>query len=174
MMINLQTTFTGVHPAGSEKKTMQIHFRQNIAPLATVMMMVGVAVFSGCEKKPEVYTSRADDPAYKKMLEQTRANQAKLANVRSRVVAQVEDFITRAREALPPNATDEQVLAELDGNPKKYPGWKPMKEALAKSEENIKGEMSKAQQIVRERILKEAADRKAVAKGQAVGKSATK
>ncbi len=143
---------------------MRKQFGQSIAPFATVAMMIVLTAFVGCEKKSEVYATRGDDPAYRKALKETRVRQGEKVGVRDRVVSQMQELVARARAALPKNATDEQVKAELDGNPQKYPGWKALSAALAKTDADLEAEMAKARNTVRARILKEAADRKAAAK----------
>ncbi|MGN0847891.1 MAG: hypothetical protein ACI4RA_10980 [Kiritimatiellia bacterium] len=143
---------------------------QSIAPFATVAMMLVFTAFTGCEKKPEVYTTRGADPQYKEALRQTRIRQNEKGDVRVRVVAQMKELAERARAALPQGATDEQIKAELEGNPQKYPGWSALSAALAKTDAELKAEMANARKTVRERIFKEAADRKAVAEGRAVAK----
>lgn len=150
---------------------MNTWFKQSIAPFATVAMMLGIAALCGCEKKPEVYTSRGEDPAYQDALKQTRVRQNQQAAVRARVVPQMEELVARARAALPKGATDEQVKAELEANPGKYPGWKSLSAALAKANAELEKEMGNARATVRARILKEAADRKAVAEGRAAEKA---
>ena len=143
---------------------------QSIAPLATVAMMFGLTALCGCEKKAEVYTTRGEDPSYQEALKQARVQQNAKSAVRARVVSQMQELIERARAALPKGASDEQVRAEIEGNPEKYPGWKALSAALTKANAGIEKEMAGARDVVRARILKEAADRKAVAEGRAVEK----
>ncbi len=151
---------------------MQKCLKQSIAPFATVAMTLVFAAFVGCEKKPEVYTTRGEDPAYQAALRESRARQNEKAGVRARLVTQMQELVTRARAALPKDATEEQVRAELEGNPQKYPGWKALSAALTKTDAEFQAEMAKARDTVRARILKEAADRKAVAEGRAAEKKA--
>ena len=91
---------------------------QSLAPFATVAVVVGIAAFCGCEKKPEVYTARGEDPVYRKTLHETRTRQNEQAAVRARIEPQLKELVARARAALPKDATDEQVRAELEANPK--------------------------------------------------------
>lgn len=144
---------------------------QSLAPFATVAVVVGIAAFCGCEKKPEVYTVRGEDPVYRKTLHETRMRQNEQAAVRARIEPQLKELVARARAALPKDATDEQVRAELEAHPEKYPGWKALSDALAKANANLEQEMARARATVRARILKEAADRRAVAEGRATDKS---
>lgn len=143
-----------------------------LTPLATVALMLVFAALTGCEKKPEVYTTRGEDPAYQKELEGTVASQKLLARRETKIAAQIARLEARARAALPEGATPEQVRAELDANPAKYPGWKDLSAESAKVEKAVEAELAEARRIVRRRIEKEAADRKAVAKGEAVAKPA--
>lgn len=144
---------------------------QSLAPFATVAVVVGIAAFCGCEKKPEVYTVRGEDPVYRKTLHETRMRQNEQAAVRARIEPQLKELAARARAALPKDATDEQVRAELEAHPERYPGWKALSDALAKANANLEQEMARARATVRARILKEAADRRAVAEGRATDKS---
>lgn len=144
---------------------------QSLAPFATVAVVVGIAAFCGCEKKPEVYTVRGEDPVYRKTLHETRTRQNEQAAVRARIEPQLKELIARARAALPKDATDEQVRAELEAHPERYPGWKALSGALAKANANLEQEMARARATVRARILKEAADCRAVAEGRATDKS---
>lgn len=162
----------GVHLSGIDKK-MRNWLVQSIAPFATVAMILGSAAFSGCEKKPEVYTARGNDPVYQKALQESHANQNKISRVREKIASQMEELVSRARAVLPADATDDQVRQELESNPAKYPGWKALSSALAKANADLEKQMGNARATVRARILKEAADRKAVAEGRAVEKAST-
>ncbi len=149
---------------------------QSLAPFATVAVVVGIAAFCGCEKKPcekkpEVYTVRGEDPVYQNALRETRMRQNEQAAVRARIEPQLQELVARARAALPKDATDEQVRAELEAHPERYPGWKALSSALVKANAKLEQEMARARATVRARILKEAADRRAVAEGRATDKS---
>lgn len=144
---------------------------QSIAPFATVAMIVGSMAFSGCERKPEVYQNRGNDPEYQKTLKGAHAQQTAVAKTRHRIAAQMQELVDRARAALPKDATDEQVRAELESNPGKYPGWKALSSALAKANADLEKKMGDARATVRARILKEANDRRAVAEGRASEKA---
>ena len=74
-------------------------------------------------------------------------------------------MLERARAALGAEATDEQVIAELDAHPAKYPGWRELKEQLEQAERDRKQAYLKTREIVRARILKEAADARKSAAG---------
>ena len=144
---------------------------ENIVPFATVTMMIACVALCGCERKPEVYTSRGEDPEYRKALEESHARQNATAKTRNRIVTQMEELVARARATLPKDATDEQVKAELESNPGKYPGWKALSAALAKANADLERQMGNVRATVRARILKEASDRKAVAEGRAAEKA---
>lgn len=134
-------------------------------------MMLAYAALCGCERKPEVYASRGKDPEYQKALKQAHAQQNAVARTRNRISAQMEELVSRARAALPEDATDEQVRTELESNPGKYPGWKALSSALAKANADLERQMGTARETVRARILKEAKDRKAIAEGRAAEKA---
>ena len=78
----------------------------------------------------------------------------------------------RARRALGENATDEQIKAELDGNPAKYAGWRQLTIAYAKANARAEKELADVRGIVRRRIEKEAADQRTVAAGKTAAASA--
>ena len=131
---------------------------QSIAPLATVAMMVGYATLCGCDKKPDkpdAALARANDPVYQKALQQTVSKQTGIVARRERIIKEMQTFVSKARAALPKDATDVQVKAELDNNPKKYPGWDMLSEAIKKANTDLENEMTNARNTVRARILKE-------------------
>ena len=139
-----------------------------LTPFATVVLMLVFMVLMGCNNKPKVYTDRSKDPSYEKELKGTAARQQSLAQSHAKISAQIERLQARARAALPEGASDAQVKAELDGHPEKYPGWKTLSASLTDVNASMEKELANARSIVRRRIQKEAADRKAVAEGKAV------
>jgi len=159
-----------------EKKKEQI-----LAPLVAVVFLLAFAAFDGCERKPDeavpqgsggnasnqVYVSRVDDPAYRKALKDEVARQKRTAMALAKIKRQMDDLKERARVKLGKDATEEQIKAELDGNPAKYAGWKLLVDAYAKANAKMEKELADVRGIVRRRILKEAADQKAVAEGKA-------
>lgn len=153
-----------------QDENMKQWLAKSVAPLLAGTAVCGFAVLCGCEKKREVYTVRGKDPAYQKELHATTARQNAKAAVLARLEPQLESLVARARDALPKGATDEAVRAELDAHPEKYPGWKALSAAKAKANADLEREMARARATVRARILKEAADRKAVAEGRAAEK----
>ena len=145
--------------------------RQTIcAPLAAVSFALVLAVLTGCDGRPEVYAQRKADPSYRKDLEASVAQQkrtnASLATVRS----QMDRLEARARAVLPAGATPEQVKAELDANPAKYPGWQTLSARFEQLSRDKEKELADVRRLVRERIVKEAKDQKALAKGEARAK----
>jgi hypothetical protein len=85
----------------------------------------------------------------------------------AKIKRQMDDLKERARAKLGKDATEEQIKAELDGNPAKYAGWKLLVDAYAKANAKMEKELADVRGIVRRRIEKEAADQKAVAEGKA-------
>ena len=65
----------------------------------------------------------------------------------------------RAKKELPADATDEQVLAEIENNPRKYPAWRELVTALENNEEELKRNNAAAQATVRRRVLREVAEK---------------
>ncbi len=150
-----------------EKKRLQI-----LAPLAAVACLLAFAAFEGCERKPEVNVSRGSDPAYTKELKEQAAQQARTAAALAKITRQMDMLKARARRALGENATDEQIKAELDGNPAKYAGWRQLTIAYAKANARAEKELADVRGIVRRRIEKEAADQRTVAAGKTAAASA--
>ena len=131
------------------------------------------ACFVGCERKeaasPEPpapvvsnapakqAASRLDDAAYQAKLQDRLAVQRRTREERRTILSQIAQLRARAKKALPENATEAQVTAELEGNPRRYPGWYELNEALGKNDEKIKRDETATYTMVRRRILREAA-----------------
>lgn len=145
---------------------------RGFTPLPAAVLMLLFAVFAGCERKPEVYTVRGRDPVYQQELKEQIDRQKRTAKSKAKIQAQIARLEGRAKAVLPPGATAEQITAEMDAHPEKYPGWKTLSAALAEAIADEEKELADARRVVRQRIQKEAADRKAVEKGEAVAKSA--
>ena len=101
--------------------------------------------------------SRLDDAAYQANLQNRLAVQRHTQEERQMIQAQMARLRARARKALPADATDEQVTAELEGNPRRYPGWREMNESLVKNGEKAKRDEAATYTMVRRRVLREAA-----------------
>ncbi len=139
-----------------------------ITPLLAVLAMLAVAMFSGCsDDKPEVIVDRSQDKTYHEALAQTRAEQKKIAVRNANTTANMQRLIERARKALPAGATDEQVKAELENNPNKYPGWKRLYKRSLENKEKLEKNLADARAKVRARIQQEMADKKSVEEGRA-------
>ena len=102
--------------------------------------------------------SRTNDTAYQSQLKDHLAAQRNANVERERILVRMEQVRERARKALPQGATDEQVTAELENNPRKDPSWGELVVALKKNAEEIKGNKVAAQATVRRRILREVAE----------------
>ena len=136
-------------------------------------VLCACACFVGCERKEAVspeppapaasnapakqVASRLDDAAYQAQVTNHIAAQRRTNVARDRIFAQMEQLRERARKALQKGATEEQVTAELESNPRKYPGWRELVTALEKNAEANKRNHAAAQATVRRRILREAA-----------------
>ena len=140
-----------------------------VALLGAVLCVCACLV--GCERKesaspaPAVTNapakkaaSRVDDAAYQAQLKDHIAAQRNANVAREKILARMEQVRERARKALPADATDEQVKAELEGNPRKYPAWEELVAALAKNQEELENKKASAYAAVRRRILREAAE----------------
>ena len=136
-------------------------------------VLCACACLAGCERKeaasPEPpatavtnapakqVVSREDDAAYQAKLQDRRAVQRRTQADREKILALRERLRARARKNLPAGATEEQVTAEIEGNPRKYPGWQELNEALVKNGEKAKRDEAATYTMVRRRILREAA-----------------
>ena len=103
--------------------------------------------------------SRADDPAYQAKLQKHIATQRRTNVSRARVLAQMAQIREQAKKALPADATDAQVVAEIEGNPGKYPAWRELAAALEKNAEEIQRNRASATATVRRRLLRETTER---------------
>ena len=138
--------------------------RRAVAPILSVAALVFFMVLTGCEEGGSGPVDRTKDPAYRAALKDSRDAQAGIARRQQPLVANAERMRARAKAALGADATDAQVEAELDANPAKYPGWKELKASLSQAEKDMDAAQAKARATIRERILKEAAEKKAARK----------
>ena len=138
-----------------------------------VLLVAGLAVLCvrGCRKEqPSPTYDRTKDPAYRQELLDIQKNRKPLVKARNETVSEMEALIAKARAALPAGATDEEVKAELDGHPEKYPEWKGLYERIVKENAAIEGSLKDAQSRVRARILKELGPRAKPQKPAGAGK----
>lgn len=148
-----------------------------VALLGAVLCVCACLV--GCERKEAVspeppapavsnapaakqVVSRADDAAYQAGLKEHIAAQQRTSVERERILARMAQLRARAKKELPANATDAQVTAELENNPRKYPGWSELAVALEKNAEENKRNNAAARAMVRRRIQREAAEQASV------------
>lgn len=137
-------------------------------------VLCACACLVGCERKETVSpepsasavsnapaakaASRTGDAAYQAQLKDLIAAQRNVNVAREKILARMEQLRGRARKTLPEGATDAQVTAELENNPRKYPGWSELVMALEKNAEENNRNNAAAQAMVRRRILREAAE----------------
>ena len=153
------------------RKDMKRKIDSLVALVGAVLCVCACLV--GCERKaavspeppapamtnaPKKVAARADDAAYQAQLKDHIAAQRSVNVAREKILARMEQLRERARKALPEGATDEQVKAELEGNPRKYPAWGELVAALAKNQEELENKKASAQAAIRHRILREAAE----------------
>ena len=126
-----------------------------LAALAVAVLVV-VLCLRGCKASTQRPTyDRTKDAAYREELKGVLDARKSLVKARHETVSEMESVIAKARAALPAGATDEEVKAELDGHPDKYPEWKGLNEKIAKDNKAIEDSLKDAQSRVRARILKE-------------------
>ena len=152
-----------------------------VALLGAVLCVCACLV--GCGRREDVHSappapeakpastsvvSRADDAAYKAEIKESIAGQRRVMAERARIEAHMARLRERARKALPEGATDEQVTAELESNPRKYPAWRELVSGQRSNFDKEDANRAAAQSAIRQRILRE------VAEGRAQGASAAK
>ena len=145
-----------------------------VALLGAVLCVCACLV--GCERKetapssppaPEVKpaassgVSRADDAAYQAQVKGFIENNRRMLDARKDIQARMAELRARAKKALPADATEEQVTAELENNPQKYPAWRELVAALKAIPDEVQQNRVAAQSAIRQRILRESADRRA-------------
>ena len=144
-----------------------------VAPLGAVLCVCACLV--GCERReaapsspqsapkgqsaatpsPMSIEARAKDKDYQARLQGSVAAQRRTLEEREKIESRLAGLRERARKALPEGATDAQVLAELENNPRKYPAWRELSAAMKANvaeEEKLK---AAAQSALRQRILRE-------------------
>lgn len=142
--------------------------------LAVALAMAALAVVvvlcvRGCRRGPEGY-DRTKDPEYANELKDVLAARKPLVKARNETVSGMKALIAKARAALPAGATDEDVKAELDGHPEKYPEWKGLSEQILRDNAAIEDSLKDAQSRIRARIMKELGPRAQPQKAAAGGK----
>ena len=112
------------------------------------------------EAKPAAASgvSRANDAAYQAQVKGFIENNRRMATARADIQARMAELRTRAKKALPADATEEQVTAELEKNSQKYPAWRELVAALEQNAEESKRNSAAAQTTIRRRILREVAE----------------
>ena len=123
--------------------------------LAVVVLAIVVALcVRGSRRGPAPY-DRTQDPAYAQELKDVLEARKPLVKARNQTVSEMKAVIAKARAALPADATDEAVKAELDGHPEKYPEWKGLSEQILRDNAAIEDSLKDAHLRVRARIMKE-------------------
>jgi len=128
----------------------------------------------GCDKAPEPtaapgsavvverpVSDRMQDAVYTNALMKSRGEIVDRARRGALVRNQLAALEARARKALAKDATEEQVQAELTGHPERYPGWRELKNAVARLDDDLKRQRDGIAKTIRERVNREAADRAA-------------
>lgn len=142
--------------------------------LAVAMAAMCVCAFlAGCERgaspKPAAPAqtndvSRANDPEYRAQLKGMVDARRAADQRRAKIEAQMERLRALAKAALPAGATPEQIKAELENNPKKYPGWREFAAALKANDAEQARNRAAATAAIGRRIQQEVAEQSAAAK----------
>lgn len=141
--------------------------RQLVAPCLAVAAFAVFTALPGCGKKAPpaspgggAATDRLNDPAYVATLEKAEKRQNEILARQKPLSRNMERMRQRARDVLGKDATEAQVVAELDAHPEKYPGWRELKAQARDADAEMKRENARMREIVRRRILKDMAARK--------------
>ena len=134
--------------------------RGEVAPSNAPAPETKAAAASAETSVPKV-ASRAHDPAYQAQLQGFGAKQRRTQATREKIRARMDRLRARAKESLPAGATEEQVTAELENNPRKYPAWHELVAALKATDDEARQNQAAARAAVRQRILREVADGRA-------------
>ncbi len=140
---------------------MTIYSSLSFASRAAALMLFAFAV--GCDREeapspvpsPARPMSRAEDPAYREQLKGHIDSQKKVAHDLNDVERQMELQRKRARAALGAGATDEQILAELESNPAKYPEWGHLVGRRNAVENEMKARRAETRAAILSRIAQE-------------------
>ena len=129
--------------------------RREAAPSSSAPEPKGQSAATPKGPSPLSIEARAKDKEYQAKLQGSVEAQRRTLAKRAKIESSIAKLRERAKTALPEGATDAQVLAELENNPRKYPAWRELVAALKASmaeEEKLK---AAAQSALRERILRE-------------------
>ncbi len=102
---------------------------------------------------------RSQDPAYQGLLKENVNGKQRIMAERTKIESRIAQLRDHARKALPQGATDAQVNAELENNPKKYPAWRELNAALKANAAEFERSHAEARSLVRQRIQREVAER---------------
>ena len=144
----------------------KVCFALRAAALALLVIAVGCdrdkdSLPSGQKEQPKALSGRYDDKEYLNRLKSLQGDQKKIARERNDIERKMELERKRAQAALGAKATGEQVLAELEANPVKYPQWKYLVGRLKAVEGEMGERRAKARAEVVARIAREQRERDA-------------
>ena len=158
----MQLDFGGtLHSEG--KKQMTILEKTCFASRAAALAMLVFAVGCNRESKPVPAQgepaakpmSRMEDPKYREQLKGHIAEQKVVVRDLNDIEAKMELLRRRARAAVGADATDAQVLAEIEANPMKYPEWRYLVGRRNAAMRDLKNKRADARATVLARIAKE-------------------
>ena len=138
-----------------------------VVPMGAVLCACACLVGCGREDSADVAppaqpgkdVSRAHDAAYQEQIKEFPQEMRRILKERAKVESRMAQLREFAKKALPEGATDAQVLAELENNPKKYPAWRELVAAMKENDVEQERNRAAAQSAVRQRIQRESAER---------------
>ena len=134
----------------------------SLAPCVAALVLLAFA--AGCDRdetasakaRPTSGSSaRMADKEYVKQLRGHITDQKKVAKDIAEIERRMDLQRQRARSVLPENSTDEQVLAEIEAHPTKYPQWRSLKARHAAATKMMEQRRAEARASVLARIARE-------------------
>ena len=96
---------------------------------------------------------------YYESLAAKRAERLPVVSARAKAVKAMEAIIAEAKNALAAggkeNPSDEELKAEIEGNPEKYPEWKKLYAEVERLNGELAAKLKEARDLARERARRE-------------------
>ncbi len=138
---------------------MSLHKAWFILPFAAVLVAVFAyyALRGKGGEESEVSEEAALQEHYAE-LKAKRAERIPIANERAKAVKAMEDIIAQARNSLAANGvekpTDDELKAEIEGHPEKYPEWKELYARVLRLNSEYSAKLRESQAAVREHMAR--------------------
>lgn len=128
-----------------------------ILPFAAALIaLVAYFALRGKDGGESVVSEEAALKEHYAELEKIRKERLPIANERAKAVQAMEAIIAEARNALAAggveNPSDEQLKAEIEGHPEKYPEWKELHARVVQLNNEFSAKLRESQAVVREHM----------------------